>query len=169
MAIASVHNVSVLDSSFLRESQSEAVRRWGDDGRASNQTSSHLQTERELEDEHVVSHVQGRVTDRLVQCQSDGSSTDLLRVDASDSHSNDQSGSSEGGSAGESECGQWPPSPIGLENGQEDSSDLGAVERVRVRFFRNGWIVVQGNVHPAFPKGTVVLEQNGLVKLSRKG
>eukprot|EP00258_Populus_trichocarpa_P048647 XP_024464666.1 uncharacterized protein LOC7496464 isoform X1 [Populus trichocarpa] len=140
MAVASVHNVSVLDSSFLRESQSEAVRRWGDDGRASNQTSSHLQTERELEDEHVVSHVQGRVTDRLVQCQSDGSSTDLLRVDASDSHSNDQSGSSEGGSAGESECGQWPPSPIGLENGQEDSSDLGAVERVRVRQIFQEWM-----------------------------
>ncbi|KAJ6904501.1 hypothetical protein NC652_022499 [Populus alba x Populus x berolinensis] len=140
MAVASVHNVSVLDSSFLRESQSEVVRRWGDDGRASNKTSSHLQIQRELEDEHVVSHVQARVTDRLVQCQSDGSSTDLLRVDASDSHSNDQSGSSEGGSARESECGQWPPSPIGLENGQEDSSDLGKVERVRVRQIFQEWM-----------------------------
>jgi hypothetical protein len=32
MAIASLHNVSVLSSSFLKESQSEAVRRRGDDG-----------------------------------------------------------------------------------------------------------------------------------------
>uniref|UniRef100_A0A6M2ERZ2 RING-type domain-containing protein n=1 Tax=Populus davidiana TaxID=266767 RepID=A0A6M2ERZ2_9ROSI len=140
MAVTSVHNVSVLDSSFLRESQSEAVRRWGDDGRASNQTSSHLKIQRELEDEHVVSHVQARVTDRLVQCQSDGSSTDLLRVDASDSHSNGQSGSLEGGSAGESEYGQWSPGPIGSENGQEDSSDLGGVERERVRQIFREWM-----------------------------
>ena len=32
MAIASLHNVSVLSSSFLKESQSEAVRRRGDEG-----------------------------------------------------------------------------------------------------------------------------------------
>ncbi|CAK7332127.1 unnamed protein product [Dovyalis caffra] len=140
MAIASLHNVSVLDSSFHRESQSEAVRRWGDDGRASTRTSSHLQIQQELEDEHVVRQVQGRVTDRLVQRQSDGSSTDLLRVDASDSHSNGQSGSSEGGSAGESEYGQWSPGPVGSENGQEDSSDLGEVERLRVRQIFREWM-----------------------------
>ncbi|KAL3597862.1 hypothetical protein D5086_009499 [Populus alba] len=140
MAIASLHNVSVLDSSFLRESQSEAVRRRGDDERRSTRTSSHLQIQQELEDEHVVSHVQGRVSDRLVQHQSDGSSTDLLRVDASDSHSNGQSGSLEGGSAGESEYGQWSPGPIGSENGQEDSSDLGGVERERVRQIFREWM-----------------------------
>ncbi|KAJ7002062.1 hypothetical protein NC653_012209 [Populus alba x Populus x berolinensis] len=140
MAIASLHNVSVLDSSFLRESQSEAVRRRGDDERRSTRTSSHLQIQQELQDEHVVSHVQGRVSDRLVQHQSDGSSTDLLRVDASDSHSNGQSGSLEGGSAGESEYGQWSPGPIGSENGQEDSSDLGGVERERVRQIFREWM-----------------------------
>ncbi|KAL3581748.1 hypothetical protein D5086_016080 [Populus alba] len=32
MAIASLHNVSVLSSSFLKESRSEAVRRRGDEG-----------------------------------------------------------------------------------------------------------------------------------------
>lgn len=140
MAIASLQNVSVLDSSFLRESQSEVVRSQGDDGRRSTRTSSHLQIRQELEDEHVVSHVQGRVSDRLVQRQSDGSSTDLLRVDASDSHSNGQSGSSEGGSAGESEFGQWSPGPIGSENGQEDSSDLGEVGRERVRQIFREWM-----------------------------
>ncbi|KAJ6902452.1 hypothetical protein NC651_020053 [Populus alba x Populus x berolinensis] len=72
MAIASLHNVSVLSSSFLKESQSEAVRRRGDDGRGSTRTSSHLQRQQELEDEHVVCHVRGRVRDRLVQRQSDG-------------------------------------------------------------------------------------------------
>ena len=50
----------------------------------------------------MVSHVRGRVSDRLVQRQSDGKSTDLLRVFASDSHfnnrnCNDHGGSSEGG------------------------------------------------------------------------
>jgi hypothetical protein len=38
----------------------------------------------------VVSHVRGRVSDRLVQSQSDGKSTDQLRVFASDSHFNDR-------------------------------------------------------------------------------
>ncbi|KAJ4835610.1 hypothetical protein Tsubulata_010852 [Turnera subulata] len=140
MAIAGLHNVSVLDSSFLRESQSETVRRRVDDGRTGTRASSLVHIRQEVEDEHVVSQSQGRVSQRLLQRRTDGSGAHLLSLDATDGHSNDLSGSSETGSLGESEYGQWSPGPMGSENGQEDSSGLGEVERERVRQIFREWM-----------------------------
>ncbi|CBI17120.3 unnamed protein product, partial [Vitis vinifera] len=51
MAIAGLHNVSVLDSPFLRESQSPVSSRRSDQARLSTQTSSPRQMWRDLEDE----------------------------------------------------------------------------------------------------------------------
>ncbi|KAF7805654.1 E3 ubiquitin-protein ligase NEURL1B [Senna tora] len=54
MAIVSLHNVSVLDSSFFRESHSQSSRRRpGDGGRGGTRSSSLLQMWQDIEDEHV--------------------------------------------------------------------------------------------------------------------
>ncbi|KDP43949.1 hypothetical protein JCGZ_05416 [Jatropha curcas] len=140
MAIAGLHNVSVLDSSFLREPQSEAVSTRGDDGSTSTRASSLLQMWRELEDEHVVGHARGRIGRRLLQHRSDGLSSDLSRVELSDSHGSEHSCISEDVSVGENDFGQWSPGPIGSENGQEDSSDMGEIERERVRQIFREWM-----------------------------
>ncbi|KAJ9188770.1 hypothetical protein P3X46_000135 [Hevea brasiliensis] len=138
MAIAGLHNVSVLDSSFLREPQSEAVTIRDDDGRASNQASSILQMWRELEDEHVVSHARERIGGRVLHNRSDGLSSDLSRTDMSDSHGSEHSGTSE--NVSENDYGQWSPGLIESENEQEDSSDLGEIERERVRQIFQEWM-----------------------------
>ncbi|KAF2300698.1 hypothetical protein GH714_015207 [Hevea brasiliensis] len=140
MAIAGLHNVSVLDSSFLREPQSEAVTIRDDDGRASNQASSILQMWRELEDEHVVSHARERIGGRVLHNRSDGLSSDLSRTDMSDSHGSEHSGTSENVSVSENDYGQWSPGLIESENEQEDSSDLGEIERERVRQIFQEWM-----------------------------
>ncbi|PWA42365.1 RING/U-box superfamily protein [Artemisia annua] len=71
MALAGLHTVSMLDSSFLRESdqsQSPASRRQGNvDRPSSTRASSILQMWRELEDEHVLSRARERVRERLRQ------------------------------------------------------------------------------------------------------
>ncbi|XP_050208646.1 uncharacterized protein LOC126658789 [Mercurialis annua] len=139
MAIASLHNVSVLDSSFLRDSQSEGVTRRGDDG-SRTRASSVLQMWRELEDEQVVTQPRGRIGGRVFQTRSDGLSSDLSRVDSSESNSSEHSVTSEDVSMSENDYGQWSPRPIGSESGQEDSSDLGEIERERVRQIFQDWM-----------------------------
>nr|KYP51811.1 E3 ubiquitin-protein ligase NEURL1B [Cajanus cajan] len=51
MAVAGVHNVTVLESTFLRESHSQSSGRQGDGGRGGTRSSSVLQMWREIEDE----------------------------------------------------------------------------------------------------------------------
>ncbi|KAJ9178035.1 hypothetical protein P3X46_009953 [Hevea brasiliensis] len=140
MAVAGLHNVSVLDSSFLREPQSEAVTIRGDDGRTSTRASSVLRMWRELEDEHVVSHGRERFGGRMPNNRSDGLSSDLSRMDISDSHGSEHSGTSEDVSVSENDYGQWSPGPIGSENGQDDTSDLGEIARERVRQIFQEWM-----------------------------
>ncbi|KAK4855288.1 hypothetical protein QYF36_005732 [Acer negundo] len=148
MAIAGLHNISVLDSSFLRESQSQASRRRGGDERRSTRASSVLQMWRELEYEHVVSHTHGRVSERLLEQGSDGLIADLPRAEMSDSHGSEHGGGSEDASVSENEGGQWSPNRFGSHNGHEDpssfnydrSSDLGVVERERVRHIFREWM-----------------------------
>jgi len=60
MAIAGVHTVTTLESTFLRESLSRSSGREGDGGRGGTRSSSVLQMWREIEDEQVVRPVQGR-------------------------------------------------------------------------------------------------------------
>ncbi|KAA3458590.1 Protein neuralized [Gossypium australe] len=145
MAIAGLHNVSVLENSFLRESQSQASRRRGN---GSTRPSSLLQMWRELEDEHVVSHAQERTNERMLQQRSN----DLPMTDLSDSRHSEHSGVSEdvsvSVSVSENEFVQWLPDRFGLQNGSEDSSnfdcehssDLGEVERERVRQIFQEWM-----------------------------
>ncbi|XP_022729077.1 uncharacterized protein LOC111284599 [Durio zibethinus] len=141
MAIAGLHNVSVLENSFLRESQSQASRRREN---GSTRASSLLQMWRELEDEHVVSHAQERVSERMLQQRGD----DLSMTDLSDRNSDLHSGVSEDMSVSENDFGQWSPDRFGSQSGNEDSSnfncehlsDLGEVERERVRQIFREWM-----------------------------
>lgn len=146
MAIAGLHNVSVLDSSFLRESQSQASRTGGEE--RSTRASSLLQMWRELEDEHVVSHSHERVGERLQEQESDRMVTDLSRAVISERHGSEPGGGSDDASVSENESGQWSPNRFGLQNGHVDpsnfncdrSSDLGEVERGRVRQIFREWM-----------------------------
>ncbi|KAE8687225.1 Ring/U-Box superfamily protein [Hibiscus syriacus] len=141
MAIASLHNVSVLENSFLRESQSQASRRREN---GSTQASSLLQMWRELEDDHVVSHAQERANERMLQQRSE----DLSMTDISDGRHSEHSGVTEDVIVSENEFGQWLPDRFGLRNGNADSSnfnfehssDLGEVERERVRQIFQEWM-----------------------------
>ncbi|KAA3489705.1 Protein neuralized [Gossypium australe] len=140
MAIAGLHNVSVLENSFLRESQSQTSRRRENGSTAS----SLLQMWRELEDEHVVSHAQERASERMLHTRSD----ELSVTDLSDSRNSEHSGVSDDASVSENEFGQWLPDRFGLQsrNGDssnlscEHSSDLGEVERERVRQIFREWM-----------------------------
>ncbi|KAJ0021443.1 hypothetical protein Pint_32034 [Pistacia integerrima] len=147
MAIAGLHNVSVLDSSFLRESQSQTSRRGGEESR-STRPSSLLQMWRELEDEHMVNHSHERVNERLPEQGGDALTADLARTDMSESLGSEHGGGSEDASVSENEFGQWSPNRFGTQNGHEDpsnlnydrSSGLGEVERERVRQIFRDWM-----------------------------
>ncbi|XVE59453.1 hypothetical protein DITRI_Ditri05aG0047900 [Diplodiscus trichospermus] len=141
MAIAGLHNVTVLENSFLRESQSQASIRQEN---GSTRASSLLQMWRELEDEHVVTNARDGASERMLQQRSD----DLSMADLSDSRNSEHSGVSEDVSVSENEFGQWSPDRFGSQNGNEDSSnfnyehssDLGEVERERVRQIFREWM-----------------------------
>ncbi|KAK8697752.1 hypothetical protein V6N13_113890 [Hibiscus sabdariffa] len=144
MAVAGLHNVSVLENSFLRESQSQAS---GRRETGSTRASSLLQMWRELEDEHVVSHAEERTNERMLQQRSD----EISMTDLSDGQHSEHSGVTE--DVSENEFGQWPPDRFGSQNGNEDSSsfnckhspDLGALERERVRQIFQEWMNNGGN------------------------
>ncbi|KAF5744792.1 Ring/U-Box superfamily protein putative isoform 1 [Tripterygium wilfordii] len=144
MAIAGLHNVSVPDTSFLRGSQSQAARQQGNEGRSGTRSSSMLQMWREIEDEHVVSHGQERVGERIFQQRN----YELSRTDMSDGGSSENSGIPEDVSVSENNYGQWSTGPVGHQNEQEDtsnfnrdhSSDLGLDERERVRQIFREWM-----------------------------
>ncbi|KAE8656755.1 Ring/U-Box superfamily protein [Hibiscus syriacus] len=104
---------------------------------------------RELEDEHVVT--QERASERMLQPRSD----DLSVTDLSDSRNSEHSGVSDDASVSENEFGQWLPDQFGLQNGNGDSnnlncehsSDLGEVERERVRQIFREWMNSGGRDH----------------------
>ncbi|CAK9176197.1 unnamed protein product [Ilex paraguariensis] len=143
MALAGLHTVSMLDSSFLRESQSPTSRRQGNVERPSTRASSILQMWRELEDEHVLNRARERVRERLRQQRSVDSNTNM-----SESRGSDNPGSLEDASESENDYGNWSHDQIGPQNehGDRDSSsreqspDLGEVERERVRQIVRGWM-----------------------------
>lgn len=145
MAIAGLHNVSVLDSSFLRESHPQASRQISENGRVSTRASSLLQMWRELEDEHVVSHAQERVRERIFQQRTDGSENS--RTDTTESHGSEHTVDLEDMSVGENECCTWSEGQAGSQNehelssnfSSEHSSEFGEVERERVRQIFREW------------------------------
>ncbi|CAN1172088.1 Protein neuralized [Linum perenne] len=132
MALAGLHTVSMLDSSFLRESQSPppTPRRQGASERPSTRASSILQMWRELEDEHVLNRARERVRERLRQQRNADSPPNVSTVNMSEVQ-----GSENQGSLGDA-------SKRGDNNGssREQSPDLGEVERERVRQIARGWM-----------------------------
>ncbi|CAN1238655.1 Protein neuralized [Linum grandiflorum] len=125
MALAGLHTVSMLDSSFLRESQSPPPtprrQEW-----PSTRASSILQMWRELEDEHVLN----RARERLRQQRNVDSDSP---PNASITNMAETQGSENQGSLGDgsSEKRMVP---------REQSPDLGEVERERVRQIARGWM-----------------------------
>ncbi|XP_009624216.1 uncharacterized protein [Nicotiana tomentosiformis] len=148
MALAGLHTVSMLDSSFLRESQSPTSRRQGDSERVSTRASTILQMWRELEDDHVLNRARERVRERLTQRRSMDSNTNVSTANMSESRESDNQGSLVDASESENEYGTWSHDPIGPQNdhrdrdnsSREQSPDLGEVERERVRQIVRGWM-----------------------------
>lgn len=140
MAIAGLHSVSMLDSSLLRDSQSQASRRRGDGRRGSTRSSSLLHMWREIEDEHAVSQVQG----------SNGLIADLSLEDTPDSPEIGRRHGLDDAVFGENESETWSQSQSQTEShdGHEDlnnsscenSSVFGEVERERVRRIFREWM-----------------------------
>ncbi|KAK8601694.1 hypothetical protein V6N13_058621 [Hibiscus sabdariffa] len=138
MAIAGLHNVSVLENSCRRESQSQSSRRQEN---GSTRISSILQMWRELEDEHVVNNAQERGSKRILQQRSGDLSTN-----DSDSRNGEHIFVSDNVSG--NEFGRWSQDRFGSQTGNADSSnfncepssDLGDVERERVRQIFREWM-----------------------------
>lgn len=147
MALAGLHTVSMLDSSFLRESESPTSRNQRNIERPSTQASSILQMWRELEDEHVLNNARERVRERLNQQRSLDSDTSGSSTNVSERRGNYNQGSLEDAIESENEYASWSNDPV-LQNenrehnnsSREQSPDLGDVERERVRQIVRGWM-----------------------------
>ncbi|CAL0332314.1 unnamed protein product [Lupinus luteus] len=150
MAIAGVHSVAVVDSTFLRDSPSQSPGRRGDGERGSSQPSSILQIWREIEDEHVVSQVQGGSGEALLQERSDGLVPDLSRENMADicRREGRMIGDTVLGENGSESCSQLQSQSESHDEHEElnnstseNSSDLGEVERGRVRQIFREWMI----------------------------
>ncbi|KAG4961214.1 hypothetical protein JHK87_037847 [Glycine soja] len=145
MAVAGVHNVTVLESTFLRESHSQPSGRQGDGGRGGTRSPSVLQMWREIEDEQVVRQVQGRPGE--VQ-RSDGLVVDLSQDNLPDSSNQREEHMIEDAVLGENDSETWSQSQNEFHDEQEElnnssrenSSDFGVVERERVRQIFREWM-----------------------------
>lgn len=140
MALAGLQTVSMLDSSFLRESQSQSQspvsRRQGTVERPSSRASSILQMWRELEDEHVLNRARERVRERLRQ--ESGVDSNMSESRASEHES-------------DNEYGAWSNDQMEAQNENQenngstreqspDSVELDVErERERVRHVVQGW------------------------------
>lgn len=148
IALAGLHTVSMLDSSFLRESQSPTSRRQGNIERPSSRASSILQMWRELEDEHMLNRARERVRERLRHERSVESNTNISSTNMSESRESENHGSLEDASESENDFRTWSQDPIRQQTGNRDqdnssreqSPDLGDVERERVRHIVRGWM-----------------------------
>ncbi|KAF5742583.1 hypothetical protein HS088_TW09G00634 [Tripterygium wilfordii] len=147
MALAGLHTVSMLDSSFLRESQSPTSRRQGAVERPRTQASTILQMWRDLEDEHVLNRARERVRERLRRQRNAESNTNSSIMNLSQSHGSEIRGSLGDASESENDYVTWAHDHIRTQNehgdnngsSREQSPDLGDVERERVRQIVRGW------------------------------
>ncbi|KAK9280420.1 hypothetical protein L1049_014109 [Liquidambar formosana] len=154
MAIAGLHNVSVLDSSFLRDTQSQASQRHADEGRPSTQASSILQMWREIEDEHVVNRAEERAREILRQQRSERLNADLLSTNISGNRGSEHRVALENVCESDNDCETWSESQVGSQNEIEDlsnssceqSTHFGEVERGRVRQIFREWMNSGGRV-----------------------
>lgn len=158
IALAGLQTVSMLDSSFLRESQSPSSRRQGaaserPNTQASNtQASGILQMWRELEDEHVLNRARERVRERLRQQRSVESNTNLSSSTASESQVSENNGGLRDSSESENDYGSWSHGrnehvDNNNSSSREQSPDLGDGERERVRHIVRGWMDSRTNDH----------------------
>lgn len=146
MALAGLHTVSTLDSSFLTESQSPTSRR--DAERTSSRSSTILQMWRELEDAHILNHARERVRERLTHQRTVDSNTNISSTSISERRETENHDSLVDANESENEYGTWSHDVIGpqIENREqgnsscEQSLDLGEVERERVRQIVRGWM-----------------------------
>ncbi|XLR01043.1 hypothetical protein S83_067241 [Arachis hypogaea] len=147
MALAGLHTVSMLDSSFLRGSQSPTSGQEGAVERPSTQASAILQMWRELEDEHLLNRARDRMRERLRQQRGSESNTNGSST-MSDSRGSENQGSLGDASESENDFGTWSHDRIESRNARgdhlvssrEQSPDLGEVERERVRQIVRGWM-----------------------------
>lgn len=152
MAIAGLHSVAVLDSTFLGDSHSQSPGRRGDgEGEGGGiRPSLTLQMWREIEDEHVVSQVQGRPEEVLLQERSDGLVPDLSQENMPHIHQRGEGHMIEDAILGENEYetrsqsqsqSEFHDEQEELNNSScENSSDFGEVERERVRQIFREWM-----------------------------
>ncbi|KAL9165272.1 hypothetical protein ABFS82_06G160700 [Erythranthe guttata] len=147
MALAGLHTVSMLDSSFLRESsQSPTSRHQGNVERPSTRASSILQMWRELEDDHALNRARERVRVRLRHRRSVDSNTNAS-VNMSEGREGENHGSL-GDAESENDYATWSHDRLSPQNenrdhensSREQSPDLGDVERERVRQIVRGWM-----------------------------
>ncbi|KAI4385753.1 hypothetical protein MLD38_003746 [Melastoma candidum] len=148
MALARLHTVSMLDSSFLRESQSPTSGRQGSTERPSTRASAILQMWRELEDEQLLSPAHERVRERLRrQERVVESNVDISAGNFSDSRMN-QGRAARDVAENENDYGTWTRDQMGSESywrdsnesSREQSPDLGETERERVRHIARRWM-----------------------------
>ncbi|KAL2994882.1 hypothetical protein AAZX31_10G187900 [Glycine max] len=147
MALAGLHTVSMLDSSFLRGSQSPTSGQEGAVERPSTQASAILQMWRELEDEHLLNRARERMRVRLRHQRNSDSHTNVSST-MSDSRGSENQGSLGDASESENDYGTWSHDQTGSRNAhgdhngssREQSLDLGEVERERVRQIVQGWM-----------------------------
>lgn len=149
MALAGLHTVSMLDSSFLRESQSPSPTssRQGNVERPSTRASSILQMWRELEDEHLLNRARERVRVRLRQQRSVDSNTNVSST--AEGRGSEHQSSLEDVTGSENEYGTWSHDQMEPQNegrdqdnrgsSREQTPDIGEVERERVRHIVQGW------------------------------
>ncbi|KAI3817602.1 hypothetical protein L1987_11398 [Smallanthus sonchifolius] len=140
MALAGLHTVSMLDSSFLRESESQSQspssRRQGNVERPSTRASSILQMWRELEDEHVLNRARERVRERLRQQSGVDSNMSESRASEHESEndygawSNDQTEAQNEHQENEGSTREQSPDSVELDVERE---------RERVRLIVQGW------------------------------
>ncbi|KAH1064567.1 hypothetical protein J1N35_029554 [Gossypium stocksii] len=149
MALAGLHTVSMLDSSFLRESEWPTSRGQGGnvDG-PSTQASAILQMWRELEDEHLLNRARERVRERLRQQRNADDNRTMSSMTLNESRGSENHGSVGDVTESENEYGTWSNDQGVLQNdhgdnngsSREQSPDLGEVERERVRQIVRGWM-----------------------------
>ncbi|CAJ1979216.1 unnamed protein product [Sphenostylis stenocarpa] len=150
MAVAGLRSVSVLDSPFLRDSHTQSSRRGGEGRQGSTRSSPLLQMWREIEDEHVVNQVQGRPGEVPLEQRRDELSGELSQEDRPDIRERGHIHVLEDAVLGENESETWSQSQSQNESHDdhedlnnsscENSSDLGEVERERVRQIFREWM-----------------------------
>lgn len=160
MAIAGMHNLSVLDSSIIRGPQSTASRRRLDHGRPGNRAPAILQMWRELEDEHGLSP-RNRVGERLIQQGSATSNGATSSANPSETSLSEQEVVRDDAAETEN-VHDWSGSQSEMQNETADhqnldcthSSDFGEVERERVRQVFSEWMKSGAREHPSNDSGT---------------